>query len=127
MLEPAKDAVAIASLATEPLNAERLNGSVIQSKADLHGYLPVGNLVILEVAANFGDLKPLHISDRLTGSRDRVGDCVFYAIWRRSDQLDLLVDVITHNPIKPLPLAPGEQIPGLKFFRLDRLRRRVTI
>jgi hypothetical protein len=31
--------------------------------------------------------------------------------------------VITHNPIKPLPLAPGEQIPGLKFLLLNNSYR----
>ena len=93
-----------------------LCGLAIQSEADLHGDLPVRNLIILQVAAYFGDLKPLHISDRLAGSRDRVIDRVFYAIWRGSDQLDLLVDVVTHERIKPLAVAPGEQIPGSKFL-----------
>src|SRR6202022_3929965 len=43
--------------------------SGIQSEADLHCHLPIRDLVIFEVAAHLGDLKPLHISDRLASSR----------------------------------------------------------
>jgi hypothetical protein len=82
--------------------------SGIQSEADLHCHLPVCHLVILEVAAHLGDLKPLHISDRLSSSRDRVVHCVFDAVWRGTDQLNLFVDVVTHKPIKPLHVASGE-------------------
>ena len=70
--------------------------SSIQSEADLHCHLPVGHLIILEVAAHLGDLKPFHISDRLASSRDRVVYCVFDAVWRGTDQLNLFVDVVTH-------------------------------
>ena len=56
--------------------------SGIQSEADLHCHLPIRKLVILEVAAHLGDLKPVHISDRLASSRDRVVDCVFTA-WKK--------------------------------------------
>jgi hypothetical protein len=81
--------------------------SAIQSEADLHCHLPVRNLVILEVAAHFGDLKPLHISDRLASSRDRVVYCVFYAVWRGTDQLELFVDVVTHKRIKSFACGAG--------------------
>ncbi len=88
--------------------------SAIQSEADLHRHLPVCNLVILEVAAYLGDLKPPHISDRLPCSRDRVVHCVFDAVWRGSDELDLFIDVVTHKSIKPLHLVSGEHIPRSK-------------
>jgi hypothetical protein len=71
--------------------------SAIKSKADLHCHLPVRNLVIFEVAAHLGDLKPFHVSDRFASSGDRVVNCVFYAIWRGTDQLDLFVDMVTHK------------------------------
>src|ERR1700730_10453852 len=84
--------------------------SGIQSEADLHFHLPIRNLVILEVAAHLGDLKPPHISDRLVSSRD----CVFDAVWRGTDQLNLFVDMVTHKRIKPLHVASGEHIPRSK-------------
>jgi hypothetical protein len=84
--------------------------SGIQSEADLHCHLPIRNLVIFEVAAHLGDLKPLHISDRLASSRDRVVHCFFDAVWRGTDQLNLFVDVVTHKRIKPLHVASGEHI-----------------
>jgi hypothetical protein len=96
--------------------------SGIQGEANLYGHLPVRDLIILQMAANFRDLKPLHISDRLGRSRDRVVDCVIYAVWRGSNQLDLLVDVVTHGRIKPLSVAAGEQISGSKSLRVDRLQ-----
>jgi hypothetical protein len=78
------------------------------------GWIALGtairNLVIFEVAAHLGDLKPLHISDRLASSRDRVVHCVFDAVWRGTDQLNLFVDVVTHKRIKPLHVASGEHI-----------------
>jgi hypothetical protein len=88
--------------------------SGIQSEADLHCHLPVRNLVILEVAAHLTDLKPPHISDRLASSRDRIVHCVFDAVWRRTDQLNLFGDVVTHKRIKPLHVASGEHIPRSK-------------
>jgi len=88
--------------------------SGIQSKADLHCHLSIRNLVILEVAAHLGDLKPPHISDRLVSSRDRVVDCVFDAVWRGTDQLNLFVDMVTRKRIKPLHVASGEHIPRSK-------------
>ena len=84
--------------------------SGIQSEADLHCHLPIRHLVIFEVAAHLGDLKPLHISDRLASSRDRVVHCFFDAVWRGTDQLNLFVDVVTHKRIKPLHVASGEHI-----------------
>src|SRR5580704_8957881 len=88
--------------------------SGIQSEADLNCHLPLCNLVILEVAAYLGNLKPPHISDRLASSRDRIVHCVFDAVWRGTDQLDLFVDVVTHKRIKPLHVASGEHIPRSK-------------
>src|SRR5580692_1637607 len=93
--------------------------SGIQSEADLHCHLPVRNLVVLEVATHLGDLKPLHISDRLASSRDRIVHCVFDAVWRGTDQLNLFVDVVTHKRIKPLHVASGEHIPRSKGASLD--------
>jgi hypothetical protein len=46
--------------------------SRIQSEADLHCYLPVGNHIVFEVATHLGDLEPLHVSDCLASSRDRI-------------------------------------------------------
>ncbi len=91
--------------------------SGIQSEADLHCHLPIRNLVILEVATDLGDLKPPHISDRLVSSRDRVVDCVFDAVWRGTDQLNLFVDMVTHKRIKPLHVASGEHIPRCRVRR----------
>ena len=86
----------------------------IQSEPDLHCHLPMRNLVILEVAAHLGDFKPPHIADCLASSRDRVVHCVFDAVWRGTDQLNLFVDVVTHERIKPLHVASGEHIPRSK-------------
>jgi hypothetical protein len=88
--------------------------SGIQSEADLHCHLPVRNLVIFKVTANLCYLKPIHISDRLASSLDRIVHSVFDAVWRGTDQLNLLVNVITHEGIKPLYVAPGERIPRSK-------------
>src|SRR6266436_6001209 len=35
----------------------------------------------------------------------------FDTVWRRTDQLNLFVDVVTHKRIKPLHVASGEHIP----------------
>ena len=99
--------------------------SAIQSEADLHCHLPVCNLVILEVAAYLGDLKPPHISDRLASSRDRVVHCVFDAVWRGSDELNLFIDMVTHKRIKPLHLALGEHIPRSKDAELSQRKASV--
>jgi hypothetical protein len=57
------------------------------------------NLVINDMAAQFGDFKPAHITDSFTGSLDRVVHCVFDAFWGGTDQLNLFVDVVTHKRI----------------------------
>src|ERR1700692_923352 len=88
--------VIICKIATGSAGSGPTPLSGIQREADLHCHLPVRNLVILEMAAHLGDLKPLHISDRLASSRDRVVHCVFDAVWRGTDQLNLFVDVVTH-------------------------------
>jgi hypothetical protein len=82
--------------------------SRIQREADLHCNLPVRNLIIFKVTAQFGDFKPLHISDRLAGSRDRVIHGAFNAVRRRTDELNFFIDVVTHNRIKPWRSASCE-------------------
>jgi hypothetical protein len=85
--------------------------SAIQSEPDLHGYLPVRNLIILELAAHLGDFKPPHIADCFASSTDRVIHCVFDTVRRGTDQFDLFVDVVTHDRIKAFQAASGEHIP----------------
>jgi hypothetical protein len=55
----------------------------------------VRNLVILEVAAHLSEFKPLHVSDSLASSGDRVVHCIFDSVWRGADQLNLFVNVVT--------------------------------
>jgi hypothetical protein len=69
------------------------------------------NLVINDMAADLGDFKPTHVADGFSSSIDRIVHGVFDAVGRRTDQLDLFVDVITHNHIKHFWLGSSEQIP----------------
>ena len=69
------------------------------------------NLVIDDMAAHLGDFKPTHVTDCFTSSIDRVLHCVFDAVGRGTDQLDLFVDVIAHKQIKCFRLRSSEQIP----------------
>jgi hypothetical protein len=73
--------------------------SGIQSEPDLHCHLPVLNLVINDMSTHFGDFKPTHVTDCFTGSIYRVVHRVFDAFGRGTDQLNLFVDVVTHNCI----------------------------
>jgi hypothetical protein len=57
------------------------------------------DLVINDMAAHFGDFKPTHVTDCFIGSIYRVVHRVFDAFGRGTDQLDLLVDVVTHKHI----------------------------
>jgi hypothetical protein len=57
------------------------------------------NLVINDMAADFGDFEPTHVTDCFTGSIYRVVHCVFDAFGRGTDQLDFFVDVVTHKQI----------------------------
>jgi len=84
--------------------------SAIEREAYFHSHLPVGNLVVFQVAAHLGDLEPLHIADRLASSRDGVIYGLLDPFWRGAHQLDLFIDVITHEPTKPLPAPSGENI-----------------
>jgi hypothetical protein len=69
----------------------------------------VRNLIIFKVAAQLNYFKPLHISDRLARSRDRVIHGVFNAVRRGTDKLNLFIDVIAHNGIKPWDPASRER------------------
>lgn len=68
------------------------------------------NLVILDLAAYLADFEPLHVADCFAGASDRVGYRVFNAVWGRTDEFDLFVDVVTHERIKSFNVASGEQI-----------------
>jgi hypothetical protein len=57
------------------------------------------NLVINDMAAHLGNFKPTHVTDGFAGSIYRIVHGVFDALGRRTDQLDLFVDVITHKHI----------------------------
>jgi hypothetical protein len=74
------------------------------------------NLVILNVAAHLRDFKPIHIADCFASSVYGVGHCVFDAIRGGTDQLDLFVDVVTHEGIKCIRVVSSEQIPRVVFF-----------
>jgi hypothetical protein len=74
------------------------------------------NLVILNVAAHLRDFKPTHIADCFASSVYGVGHCVFNAIRGGTDQLDLFVDVVTHEGIKCIRVVPSEHIPTIVFF-----------
>ena len=78
------------------------------------------NLVMNDMAAHLGDFKPTHVTDGFTGSLDRVVHGVFDAVGRGTDQLDLFVDVVTHQHIKCFRLRSSEQISGSSpcFFYL---------
>jgi hypothetical protein len=79
------------------------------------------NLVILELAAHLGDFKPTHIADCFASSVYRVVHCVFDAIRRGTDQLDLFVDVVTHEGIKCNRVMSSEHI--LRMFQLTNADR----
>jgi hypothetical protein len=55
-----------------------------------------------------------HIADCFASASDCVVHCVFYAVWRGTDKLDLFVDVVTHERIKSFRGASGEHIPRSK-------------
>jgi hypothetical protein len=62
------------------------------------------NFAINDMAPHFGDFKPTHVTDCFAGSIYRVVHCVFDAFGRGTDQLNLLVDVVTH---KRILVGPG--------------------
>jgi hypothetical protein len=55
------------------------------------------NLVIHDMTAHLGDFKPTHVTDGFGSSIYGVVHCVFDAVGRGTDQLDLFVDMITHK------------------------------
>jgi hypothetical protein len=90
-----------------------LKVSAIQREPHLHCHLPMRNLVLVELAAHLGDFKPTHIADCFASSTYCVVNCVFDAVRRGTDQLDLFVDVVTHEHIKCFRLVSGEHIPRI--------------
>lgn len=70
---------------------------VVKPKAELDRDLPVIDLIILDVAAAFDDLKPVQIVQCLGCFGDRVLHRVFHAGFGRTRQLYLLVNVFAHK------------------------------
>src|SRR5260370_15334122 len=70
--------------------------SIIQREADLQGHLPVRDASLLEIAARFGDLEPAHVADGFLCPAKRVLNSVFHSVRRRTDQLNLFINVIRH-------------------------------
>src|SRR5256885_11275972 len=68
----------------------------IQREADLQGHLPVRDASLLEIAARFGNLEPAHVADGFLCPGKRVLNSVFHSVRRRTDQLNLFVNVIRH-------------------------------
>ena len=70
--------------------------SVVKPEAKLYDYLPVIDLIVLNVTSGLDDLKPVDIVQRLA----RLSYCVLYRIldagFRGAGQLNLFVDVIAH-------------------------------
>src|SRR6478752_5007691 len=68
-----------------------------QREADLEGDLIVPDLAVLDVAARFNDLKPIHVSNRLARKFDGRIDRILDAGWRGADDFKNLVDVVAHG------------------------------
>ncbi len=70
--------------------------SVVKPEAKLYDYLPVIDLIVLNVASGLDDLKPVNVVQRLAGLCYCILYCIFDAGFRRTGQLDLFVDVFAH-------------------------------
>jgi hypothetical protein len=57
------------------------------------------NLVINDMAPDLGNFKPTHVTDGFTGSIYRIVHGVFDALGGGTNQLDLFVDIVTHEHI----------------------------
>ena len=75
----------------------------IQREADLQGHLPVRDASLLEIAARFGNLEPAHVADGFLCPGKRVLNSVFHSVRRRTDQLNLFVNMIAHRFNLPFP------------------------
>ena len=69
------------------------------------------HFIILDMASYLADFKPTHIADGFASSTDRVVHRVFDAGRRGTNQLDLFVDVVTHEFIQSFRIGSSEHIP----------------
>jgi hypothetical protein len=70
--------------------------SVVKPEAKLYDYLPVIDLIVLNVASGLDDLKPVNVVQRLAGLCYCILYRIFDADFRRAGQFDLFVDVLAH-------------------------------
>jgi len=59
----------------------------------------MGDLAVLDVAACLGHFKPPHVTNRFLGARQRIFHGFLESVRRRTDQLNFLVNMISHTCI----------------------------
>jgi hypothetical protein len=59
----------------------------------------VFDFALVDVTAGLGHLEPPHVANRLARARQGIGDRFLHSVWRRSNNLDFLVNVFSHARI----------------------------
>jgi hypothetical protein len=67
-----------------------------EGETDLDCNLVMTNLAILDVSPSLDYFEPIHVSDGLTGLRDRSTNCFLDTRFRRTNDFEHFVDVIFH-------------------------------
>src|ERR687891_728779 len=99
---------------------------IVQPKAELDRYLPIIDLVVLDVPASFDDLEPMQIMQGLGRFRDGILHRVLNARVGRTCQFDLFVNVLSHNSLLRLMSVDAISYNQVKSSNKSARRKRLV-
>src|ERR1043165_2925726 len=70
---------------------------LLHLESDFYGHLPMSHLVLGDIAAGFGNLKPAQVLDRFAGTRQGGVHGVLDGLAGGAGQFDLFIDFVFHK------------------------------
>src|SRR5258708_6108222 len=72
------------------------HAGLVESEADLHRHLVLGDFAVRDAAAKLDHLEPIDVTEGMGWPRHPASDCLFERLRGRADHLDELVHLVTH-------------------------------